>query len=124
MLRLKNVRKVFQAGTVNEKVALAAINLEIPAGDFVTIIGSNGAGKSTLLNVIAGVYPVDAGRIYLDDQDVTGWAEHVRARLMGRVFQDPLLGTAASMTIEENLAMALRRGEKRRLRKGITAAER
>lgn len=124
MLRLENVKKVFNPGTVNERVALAEINLEIRPGDFVTIIGSNGAGKSTLLNVVAGVYPVDAGRLYLGGQDITGWPEYRRARFIGRVFQDPLLGTAASMTVEENLAMALRRGEKRRLKKGVTAADR
>jgi len=124
LLRLENVSKIFNPGTVNERVALAGISLEIQAGDFVTIIGSNGAGKSTLLNVVAGVYPVDAGRLYLGGQDITGWPEHRRARFIGRVFQDPLLGTAASMTVEENLAMALRRGERRRLKKGVTAADR
>lgn len=124
MLRLENVSKIFNPGTANERVALAGITLEIQAGDFVTIIGSNGAGKSTLLNVVAGVYPVDAGRLYLGGQDITGWPEHRRARFIGRVFQDPLLGTAASMTVEENLAMALRRGERRRLKKGVTAADR
>ncbi|SHF18005.1 putative ABC transport system ATP-binding protein [Desulfofundulus australicus DSM 11792] len=124
MLRLENIHKIFHPGGINEKVALKGINLFVRAGDVVTIIGSNGAGKSTLLNVIAGVYRVDGGKVILDGEDITHWPEHIRAARIGRVFQDPLQGTAASMTIEENLALALRRGRSRRLRPGITQAER
>ncbi|MBE3586479.1 ABC transporter ATP-binding protein [Desulfofundulus thermocisternus] len=124
MLKLDNVHKIFHPGGVNEKVALRGVTLHVRPGDVVTIIGSNGAGKSTLLNVVAGVYEVDAGKVILDNQDITRWPEHIRAAHIGRVFQDPLRGTAASMTIEENLALALRRGRPRRLRRGITRAER
>lgn len=124
MLELKQVTKVFNPGTVNERPALVDIDLEVAAGDFITIIGSNGAGKSTLLNVIAGVYPPDTGSIRLEGQDITAWPEHRRARYLARVFQDPLLGTAASMTVEENLALALRRGDRKRLVRGVTPADR
>ncbi|WP_406676712.1 ABC transporter ATP-binding protein [Neomoorella carbonis] len=124
MLRLVNVSKTFNPGSVNEKVALKDITLHVKPGQVVTIIGSNGAGKSTLLNVIAGVYEIEAGKVLLDDRDITRCPEHVRAAWIGRVFQDPLRGTAASMTIEENLALALRRGRPRRLCRGITPAER
>ena len=124
MLDLINLRKTFNAKTVNEKIALNGVNLHLNDGDFVTVIGGNGAGKSTTLNAIAGVWPIDEGQILIDGQDVTGLSEHRRAGLLGRVFQDPMTGTAATMQIEENLAMAARRGQKRTLRAGITKAER
>ena len=124
MLDLIDIRKTFNAKTVNEKVALNGVNLHLEDGDFVTVIGGNGAGKSTILNAIAGVWPVDEGRIIIDGTDVTNLSEHRRANLLGRVFQDPLTGTAATMQIEENLALAARRGQKRTLRAGITKAER
>lgn len=124
MLKIENVRKVFNAGTVNEKVALNGLNLELKKGDFVTVIGGNGAGKSTMLNSVAGVYPVDAGKILIDGVDVTHLPEYKRAKFIGRVFQDPMMGTAATMQIEENLALALRRGKPRTLRSGITRQER
>jgi len=124
MLDLINVKKTFNPKTVNEKVALAGVNLHLNDGDFVTVIGGNGAGKSTTLNAIAGVWPVDEGQIIIDGVDVTSLPEHKRAALLGRVFQDPMTGTAATMQIEENLALAARRGEKRTLRAGITRAER
>lgn len=124
MLKLENVRKVFNAGTVNEKVALNGLNLQLKPGEFVTVIGGNGAGKSTMLNAVAGVYPVDAGSIYIDGVDVTKLPEYKRAKYIGRVFQDPMMGTAATMQIEENLALAARRGAARTLRPGITKQER
>ena len=124
MLELTNIRKVFNAKTVNEKIALDGLNLHLNDGEFVTVIGGNGAGKSTMLNAIAGVWPVDSGRIVIDDTDVTRLPEHQRAALLGRVFQDPMTGTAATMQIEENLALAARRGQKRTLRIGITREER
>ena len=124
MLDLINLRKTFNAKTVNEKVALNGVNLHLNDGDFVTVIGGNGAGKSTTLNAIAGVWPIDEGQILIDGCDVTGLSEHRRAGLLGRVFQDPMTGTAATMQIEENLALAARRGQKRTLRVGITKAER
>ncbi len=124
MLDLIDIRKTFNAKTVNEKVALNGVNLHLEDGDFVTVIGGNGAGKSTILNAIAGVWPVDEGRILIDGTDVTNLSEHRRANLLGRVFQDPMTGTAATMQIEENLALAARRGQKRTLRIGITKAER
>ena len=124
MLKIENVRKVFNAGTVNEKVALNGLNLELKKGDFVTVIGGNGAGKSTMLNSVAGVYPVDAGKILIDGVNVTHLPEYKRAKFIGRVFQDPMMGTAATMQIEENLALALRRGKPRTLRSGITRQER
>lgn len=124
MLEIKNVKKTFNPGTVNEKKALDGINLKLNEGDFVTVIGGNGAGKSTMLNMIAGVYPVDCGNIIIDGTDVTRLPEYKRAAYLGRVFQDPMTGTAADMQIEENLALAARRGKKRFLRKGITASER
>lgn len=123
MLKIQKVSKTFNLGTVNEKKALNGINLELLEGDFVTIIGGNGAGKSTMLNMVAGVYPIDCGYIYLDDKNVSLFAEHERAKLVGRVFQDPMMGTAADMEIQENLAMANRRGKKRTLRWGITKEE-
>lgn len=124
MLEIKNVWKTFNAGTVNEKVALHDLNLKLESGDFVTVIGGNGAGKSTMLNAVAGVFPVDEGSILIDGVDVTAIPEHKRAAYIGRVFQDPMMGTAATMQIEENLALAARRGKPRTLRPGITAAER
>ncbi len=124
MLELKNISKTFNPGTVNEKQALIDVNLTLEDGDFVTVIGGNGAGKSTMLNAIAGVWPVDEGQILIDGQDVTKLPEYKRASYLGRVFQDPMTGTAAAMNIEENLALALRRGQKRTLRKGIKASER
>ena len=124
MLNLKDIRKTFNARTVNEKVALNELNLSLNDNDFVTVIGGNGAGKSTLLNAIAGVWPIDQGRIEIDGMDISHLPEHRRAPLLGRVFQDPMTGTAATMQIEENLALAARRGEKRTLRAGITRAER
>ncbi len=124
MLEIKEVYKTFNAGTINEKRALNGVNLKLNAGDFVTIIGGNGAGKSTTLNMIAGVYPIDKGTITIDGVDVSTWPEHKRAQFLGRVFQDPMMGTAAGMQIEENLALAYRRGKRRGLRWGITNEER
>ncbi len=124
MLDLKDIRKTFNAKTVNEKIALGGVTLHLDDGDFVTVIGGNGAGKSTMLNAIAGVWPVDSGSIVIDGTDVTHTSEHQRAALLGRVFQDPMTGTAATMQIEENLALAARRGQKRTLRIGITREER
>ena len=124
MLDIKNVEKTFNPGTINEKKALNGINLHLDEGDFVTVIGGNGAGKSTMLNMVAGVYPVDCGSIIIDGVDVTRLPEYKRAKYLGRVFQDPMTGTAADMQIEENLALAARRGKSRLLRAGITAKER
>lgn len=124
MLEIKNLHKTFNAGTINEKVALDGVNLNLNNGDFVTIIGGNGAGKSTTLNAIAGVWPIDEGSIVIDDVDITKLSEHKRAIYLGRVFQDPMTGTAATMSIEENMAIAARRGQKRGLGWGITKKER
>ncbi|MBE5779451.1 MAG: ABC transporter ATP-binding protein [Clostridiales bacterium] len=124
MLEITNISKTFNPGTVNEKVALNGVSLKLEEGDFVTVIGGNGAGKSTLLNAVAGTWPVDEGSIVIGGVNVTRMAEHKRAKYIGRVFQDPMLGTAATMQIEENLALAKRRGQKRTLKVGITAAER
>jgi putative ABC transport system ATP-binding protein len=124
MLELKNIYKTFNPGTVNEKTALNGLSLTLKDGDFVTVIGGNGAGKSTMLNAVAGVWPVDEGTITIDGSDVTKLPEHKRAAYLGRVFQDPMTGTAATMQIEENLALAARRGKGRTLRPGITRAER
>ena len=115
MLKLTNVTKTFNPGTITEKKAIRGIDLVLQDGDFVTVIGGNGAGKSTLLNLIAGVHYTDTGSIELDDMNLTGKPEYVRAKYLGRVFQDPMMGTAANMEIEENLAMAMRRGKKRGL---------
>ena len=123
MLKVKDVRKIFGKGTANEKIALDKVSFEMNPGDFITIIGGNGAGKSTTLNAIAGLFPVDAGQIVIDGNDVTKLPEYKRAKYIGRVFQDPRMGTATNMTIEENLAMALRRGKHRGLKRGITNAE-
>ena len=124
MLKIQDVHKTFNPGTINEKKALNGVNLVLNEGDFVTVIGGNGAGKSTVLNMIAGVYPVDSGSIMIDDIDVTKLPEHKRAKYLDRVFQDPMNGTAADMNIEENLALAARRGKQRFLGWGITAKER
>ena len=124
MLEIKNIRKTFNAGTVNEKVALKGLNLTLHEGDFVTVIGGNGAGKSTMLNCVAGVHSVEEGEIFIDGVNVTALPEYKRAAFIGRVFQDPMMGTAATMQIEENLALAARRGKKRGLKIGITKAER
>ena len=123
MLKLYNIHKTFNLGTINEKVALNGVNLTLNEGDFVTVIGGNGAGKSTMLNAIAGVWPIDEGSILIDGVDVTGLPEHKRAQYLGRVFQDPMTGTTATMQIEENLALASRRGKKRGLSWGISAEE-
>ncbi len=124
MLDVKHVHKTFNPGTVNEKKALNGVELHLNEGDFVTVIGGNGAGKSTMLNAIAGVWAIDEGSITVGGVDVTGMPEHKRAAYIGRVFQDPMMGTAATMQIEENLALAARRGQKRGLSVGITRAER
>lgn len=124
MLKIENIRKVFNPGTINEKVALDGVNLTLEEGEFVTVIGGNGAGKSTTLNAVAGVWPVDSGKIYIGGEDVTKLSEHHRAQYLGRVFQDPMTGTATTMSIEENMAIAARRGKSRGLRWGITKAER
>ena len=124
MLELREIYKTFNPGTINEKRALNGVSLTLADGDFVTVIGGNGAGKSTLLNAVAGTFPVDSGSITIDGIDVTRLPEHKRAQYIGRVFQDPMMGTAATMQIEENLALAARRGKARGLRVGITAKER
>lgn len=124
MLEIKNVSKVFNHGTVNEKRALNGLNLTLKEGDFVTVIGGNGAGKSTMLNIVAGVYPVDGGSISINGVDVTRLPEYKRAKYLGRVFQDPMTGTAATMQIDENLALAARRGFARTLKLGISSKER
>ena len=124
MLELDNIHKTFNPGTINEKIALDGVNLKLNPGDFVTIIGGNGAGKSTTLNAIAGVWSVDAGTIKINGTDITSLPEYKRAKFLGRVFQDPMTGTAATMSIEENMAIASRRGKKRTLKWGVTKEER
>ena len=124
MLEIKNISKTFNPGTINEKKALSDLSLTLKDGDFVTVIGGNGAGKSTLLNAVAGVWPVDCGSILLDGEDITALPEHKRAKYIGRVFQDPMMGTAPNMQMEENLALAMRRGQRRGLRWGVTKGER
>ena len=124
MLQLENLSKTFNAGTVNAKLALNDLSLTLNNGDFVTIIGGNGAGKSTMLNAIAGAWRPDSGRIIIDGEDITNIPEHKRAKVLGRVFQDPMMGTASNMWVEENLAIARRRGQKHTLRWAITPAER
>ena len=123
MLDIINVKKTFNKGTINEKKALNGINLHLNEGDFVTVIGGNGAGKSTTLNMIAGVYPIDSGKIEIDGVNISRDPEYKRAKYIGRVFQDPMLGTAAGMEIQENLALAFRRGKKRGLGWGIKSSE-
>ena len=124
MLDVQHISKTFHPGTINEKKALVDLSLHLDDGDFVTVIGGNGAGKSTLLNAVAGVWPVDSGRIVLDGEDITALPEHKRAVNIGRVFQDPMMGTAPNMQLEENLALAQRRGQKRGLKWGVTKLER
>ena len=124
MLKINHIAKTFNPGTITEKCALVDVDLHLNEGDFVTVIGGNGAGKSTMLNAVAGTWPVDAGRIRIDGVDVTAMPEHKRAAFIGRVFQDPMLGTAPDMQMEENLALAMRRGRRRTLRWGVTKAER
>ena len=123
MLEIKNINKTFNAGTVNENHAVKNFSMSFKEGDYVAVIGGNGAGKSTMLNAVAGVWPVDMGKILIDGKDITRLSEHKRAPYIGRVFQDPMMGTAATMGIDENLALAARRGSKRTLRPGITKAE-
>lgn len=123
-LELRNVHKTFNLGTINEKVALDGVDLQLEDGDFVTIIGGNGAGKSTMLNAIAGVWSIDVGSIIIGGADVTSLPEHRRAKFLGRVFQDPMTGTAATMSIDENMAIAARRGKHHTLKWGVTKAER
>ncbi len=123
MLEITGLKKVFNRGTVNEKIALGGLNLHVNDGDFITVIGGNGAGKSTMLNAICGVFLVDAGKIVLDGTDITSLPEYKRAKFLGRVFQDPMMGTSPNMGIQENLALAYRRGKSRLLRPGITKAE-
>ena len=124
MLDINHISKTFNPGTINEKKALKSLDLHLNEGDFVTVIGGNGAGKSTMLNAVAGVWPVDEGSIFIDGTEVTGLPEFRRAPYIGRVFQDPMMGTAPNMQIEENLALAYRRGKKRGLRWGVTKNER
>jgi putative ABC transport system ATP-binding protein len=124
MIRFERITKIFNKGTIDEKVAVDGIDLHVRKGEFVTVIGSNGAGKTTVLNLSAGTFAPDEGDIFIDDSRVTNLAEHRRARYLGRVFQNPLMGTAASMTIEENLAMADLRGQPRTLRWGVSKARR
>ena len=124
MLDIVSISKTFNPGTINEKHALTKLDLHLEDNDFVTVIGGNGAGKSTLLNAIAGVWPLDEGKIMLDGEDITRLPEHKRAKNIGRVFQDPMMGTAPDMQLEENLALAMRRGNRRGLRWEITNAER
>ncbi len=123
MLRVEHVSKTFNPGTITERKALKDVSLTLQDGDFVTVIGGNGAGKSTLLNLIAGVHTTDSGKILIDDEDITNQKEHIRAKYIGRVFQDPMMGTAASMQIVENLAMAARRGKNRGLSWNVTSKE-
>ena len=124
MLSISGITKTFNAGTINEKTALNGLSLKLEEGDFVTVIGGNGAGKSTMLNAVAGVFSVDEGNITIDGIDVTKLPEYKRAAFIGRVFQDPMMGTAPTMGIEENLALAARRGKRRTLRWGIRKVER
>lgn len=124
MLKLENVTKIFNPGTPNEKLALDKLNFEVEKGEFVTIIGGNGAGKSTLMNIVSGVYDIDGGKIFIDGQNVSAIKEHRRAKYLGRVFQDPMMGTAGDMNIEENLSLAMRRGKSRTLRWGMPKKER
>ncbi len=123
MLEIHNAYKIFNSGTINEKTALNGLNLKLNDGDFVTVIGGNGAGKSTMLNIISGVYTCDGGSVILDGKNITKMAEHKRARYLGRVFQDPMTGTATAMSIEENLAMAYRRTKARGLAWGVRKKE-
>lgn len=124
MLEITGLKKTFNKGTINEKVALNGLNLTVNDGDFITVIGGNGAGKSTLLNAVCGVFPVDEGKIVLGGKDITKLPEYKRAKFLGRVFQDPMMGTSPNMEIQENLALGLRRGKVRTLMPGITKKKR
>jgi putative ABC transport system ATP-binding protein len=124
MIEITNLVKTFHQGSINEVLALSGINLQVRKGDFITIIGSNGAGKSTLLNCLAGSYPIDSGHVLIDDQDVSRWPEHKRATQISRVFQDPLLGTCGPLSIEQNLALANRRGKSHGLKRGVQKSDR
>ena len=124
MISVKGITKYFHRGSINEVLALEKIDLDVRRGDFITIIGSNGAGKSTLLNCLAGCFPTDKGTVFMDEVDVTAWPEHRRAHFLSRVFQNPLLGTCASLTIEQNLALAARRGTRHGLGLGVKRADR
>ncbi len=124
MLELIGIKKTFNLGTINEKVALDGLNLTINDGDFITVIGGNGAGKSTMMNAISGVWKPDEGKIVIDGSDITNMSEHKRAKFLGRIFQDPIMGTAASMQIDENLAIAARRGKRHTLAWGNSKKER
>lgn len=123
MLEIKDLKKTFNPGTINSKIALNGVELTVNDGDFITVIGGNGAGKSTLLNAICGVFPIDSGSIVLDGEEISRLPEHKRAKHLGRVFQDPMMGTSPDMEIQENLALAYRRGKKRGLKMGITKPE-
>jgi len=124
MITIQNLTKHFNRGDINEVLALDAVDLAIEQGDFITIIGSNGAGKSTFLNCLAGTHPQDSGQLVLDGQDISQWPEHRRARFIGRVFQNPLTGTCASLSIEQNMALAVKRGSSRGLRRGVKSRDR
>jgi len=124
MLQVQNVTKIFNPNSVNERVALSDVSLEVPEGDFITVIGGNGAGKTTLLNIVAGVYIVDCGQIIINGRNVTCLPDYARADDIARIFQDPMLGTAGTMTVEENLSLAIRRGQKRMLRPGLSETRR
>ena len=124
MIKVKNLTKIFNKGSVNENLALDRVTIDVKKGDFITVIGSNGAGKSTLLNLIAGVYPPDTGKVVIDGSNVTPLKEHQRAKFIGRVFQDPMMGTAGSMSIEENFSIALARGRRRTLAFGVNQKSR
>jgi putative ABC transport system ATP-binding protein len=124
VLEIKNITKVFHPGDINEKIALQGLSLHLKPGEVVAVIGSNGAGKTTLLNAVAGVFPIDEGQMLIEGREVGRLPEHIRAAYIGRVFQDPNLGTAATMTIEENLVMALQRGKPLGLRRGISKSKR
>lgn len=124
MISLKNIIKYFHKGSINEILAIDDISLEVKEGDFITVIGSNGAGKSTLLNCLAGTYPIESGNIVVNNQEITNWPEFKRAKLIARVFQDPLLGTCASASIEQNLALAKKRGQRRGLGMGVKSKDR
>ena len=124
MLEIGNLTKYFNRGTINEVLAVKKVSLSVRPGEFICVIGSNGSGKTTLMGCISGSAPPDMGKTVLDGRDITQWPEHKRASLIGRVFQDPLAGTCGSMTIEENMALALRRGQRRGFRRGVGAAER
>ena len=124
MIRIESLTKYFHRGSINEVLAIEDIDLDVTQGDFITVIGSNGAGKSTLLNCLAGSVSIEEGRLWIDEKDVTKWPEHLRAGLMGRVFQDPLSGTCATLSVEQNLALAKKRGTARGFGLGVKRADR